>query len=151
MGKKKLSKTKVNVHDVFLSSEDLRQLFKDLKYSADDLDKLKEKNNFNWAYVKARFKNEIDISKNFPVQSLAAHITNLSMLQVTRLFKEKGLKESRVFSVIHDELSCYADESEVEKSSEMLQLGMEDNEFSKLLDIPMEAIPVIANTLREAK
>ena len=151
-GRKKLSHKSVIIQDMELTNEDLRELLKDMGYNTSEkLAKLHEKNKFNWAFVKAKFKNEIDVAKNYPIQSLAAHITNKSMLEVTRGFRHNGLKGARIFSVIHDEIACYVKESEVEKGSQELQKGMETNEFSKLLDIPMEAEPIVANTLKEAK
>ena len=44
-----------------------------------------------WAMVRGLFKGEMNNAKNFPIQSLAGHITNKSMLDVTRLFKQHCL------------------------------------------------------------
>ena len=147
-GKKKLQGKSAEINGCLLDSETLRTLFKDLKI---DIEEAKVKGNFNWAYIKAKYKNDLDNAKNFPIQSLAAHICNMGMLDTTRMFVAAGMTESYVFIQVHDEIGCYTPEEDTEACIAMLQSGMEDNVFAKLLDIEMIAEPLIANTLKEAK
>lgn len=150
-GRKRLEKTTVEVQNRELDSEDLRNLFRDLGFKPREIDEAKTKGNFNWAYIKAKFKNDLDNAKNFPIQSLAAHICNMGMLDTTRLFKEAGMEDAYIFLQVHDEISEYVPEEEVDAGVAMLQFGMEENQFAKLLDIKMIAEPLVASTLKEAK
>lgn len=103
-----------------------------------------------WAFVRAMFKNELNNSKNFPIQGLGAHITNRAMLETARAFKRAGLS-SLVVLQVHDEISTYSGVDEVDSTVELLKRSMEDNKYAKLVDIPMVADPLVANNLKEAK
>lgn len=147
-GRKRLQGMSVEINKCRLTSEDLRDIFKNLKI---DIAEAKEKGNFNWAYIKSKYKNDLDNAKNYPIQSLAAHICNMGMLNTTRMFVESGMEESYVFLQVHDEISCYTPSDDTGDCVDILRVGMEDNEFAGLLDIAMIAEPLIANTLKEAK
>lgn len=103
-----------------------------------------------WAYVKSLYKNEIDNAKNVRIQGLAAHIANRAMLETTRYFAEFGV-DGYVCLQIHDELTCYVREDQTEVGANLLRVGMEDNEFAKIVDIGMQADPIICDTLKDSK
>ena len=103
-----------------------------------------------WAYVRGLFKNELNNSKNNPIQGLAGHITNKGMLDTTRFFRQNGV-DGYVFLQVHDEISTYVREDQADFGRELLKLGMEENEFAKIVDIGMEADPIICDTLKESK
>ena len=63
--------------------------------------------------------------KELPNQSLAGHITNKSMLDVTRLFKQHSIDGWTCLQV-HDEISCYVPEERAETGATLLQESMED-------------------------
>lgn len=103
-----------------------------------------------WNFVRAMFKNELNNSKNFPIQALGAHIANRAMLEMTREYKKAGLKSIVVLQV-HDEITSYALETELDKTIELKRDRMEKNKFALLVDIPMVAEPLVADNLKEAK
>jgi DNA polymerase I-like protein with 3'-5' exonuclease and polymerase domains len=146
--KRNLQKTAAIVDDTTLTSDDLRDIF---NKTDTDIQKAKDKGNYNWAYIKSKFKNDLDTAKNYPIQSLAAHICNMGMLESTRYFKEAELENTYIFIQVHDEISCYTPEKDSELTVELLRLGMEDNIFANKIDIPMIAEPIVADTLKEAK
>lgn len=103
-----------------------------------------------WSYIRSLLRSDLNNAKNFPIQGLAGHITNKAMLETTRLFRKENL-DAQVVLQVHDEIICYASEEHSARAKELLQLGMEKNDFTKLLDVDMIAEPVICNNLKEAK
>lgn len=103
-----------------------------------------------WAFVRAMFKNELNNSKNFPIQGLGAHIANRAMLETTRAFRKAGL-DSMVVLQVHDEITSYARESQLPETIAIQKDKMENNKYAKLVDIPMIAEPIVAENLKEAK
>jgi DNA polymerase I-like protein with 3'-5' exonuclease and polymerase domains len=95
-------------------------------------------------------KTELNLAKNFRIQSLAASITNASMIKLREDLLALNL-DAKVCSQIHDEIVVMAHESCKDQVAELLQNAMENNWVAKLLDVPMLAEPVIANSLAEAK
>ena len=103
-----------------------------------------------WAMVRGLFKGEMNNAKNFPIQALAAHITNKSMLDTQRMINEAGI-DGWVCLQIHDEVGCYIPDEHAELGAQFLRKGMEENNYSKLIDIPMIADPLICDNLKDAK
>lgn len=103
-----------------------------------------------WSFVREKFKNEYNNSKNFPIQGLAGHICNRGMLDTTRFFRKAKL-DAWVFLQVHDEVSCYVKIEQAELALPLQKKGMEDNEFAKLIDIPMIANPIICDNLKDSK
>ena len=103
-----------------------------------------------WAMVRGLFKGEMNNAKNFPIQALAAHITNKSMLDTQRMINEEGI-DGWVCLQIHDEVGCYIPDEYAELGAKFLRKGMEENNYSKLIDIPMIADPLICTNLKDAK
>jgi len=103
-----------------------------------------------WGFIQYMYSNELNNSKNVPIQGLAAHITNMGMLETTRKFKEKGLN-AWVCLQVHDEIASYALIEEAEEAATLQKDGMENNKYAKLLDIAMIAEPIICDNLKESK
>lgn len=103
-----------------------------------------------WAYVRGLFKNEYNNAKNWPIQTLAGHIANRSMLETARFYRKHGLNAIIVLQV-HDEITAYAALKDLDPAVKYLKLGMEENRYAKLIDIPMIADPIVADNLKEAK
>jgi DNA polymerase I-like protein with 3'-5' exonuclease and polymerase domains len=104
----------------------------------------------DWAFVRSMYSNELNNSKNFPIQGLGAHITNRAMLEMTREFRRLGLR-SWVCLQVHDEITSYSADEHVEQTVEVVRRCMEKNLYTALLDIPMTAEPLVAVNLKEAK
>ena len=103
-----------------------------------------------WAKVRGYFTNEINLSRNHPIQSSAASITNRGMINANRAFKKHNIDAICVMQV-HDEIITYAKIEQAEKASELLRVSMEDNIFTAQLDVKMTAAPIIGDNLRETK
>lgn len=129
-----------------LNSKDLEAFCNHFKLDYDTIVKDKD----GWLYVKHQFKNEINNSKNYTIQGLAAHVTNRAMLETNRIFKKEKL-DARVVLQVHDEITCYASEQDASRAAEILKHCMENNKYAKMIDIPMEANPIICNNLKESK
>ena len=100
--------------------------------------------------VRGLFKGEMNNAKNFPIQSLAGHITNKSMLDTQRMINKADI-DGWVCLQVHDEISCYIPEEVAETGAQFLRTGMEDNKYAKLLDIRMIADPIICDNIKDAK
>lgn len=103
-----------------------------------------------WAKIRGMLKSDLNNAKNFPIQGLAGHMTNRGMLEANRLARARGLK-AHVCLQVHDEIGMYSEESQAQETAECLREGMENNEFTKLIDIDMIAEPCICDNLKESK
>ena len=128
-----------------LARKELEGFAKKYKF---DWEKIEEKG--YWALVRGLFKGELNNAKNFPIQALAGHITNRSMLDVMRSFKESNL-DGWVSLQVHDEVTCYVPTEQAEEGADYLRKGMEENIYAKLLDIDMIADPIVCTNLKDAK
>tara|TARA_R110000868_G_C10973188_1_gene771534 strand:+ start:70982 stop:73687 length:2706 start_codon:yes stop_codon:yes gene_type:complete len=106
-----------------------------------------------WYYVKNLLKADLNNAKNHPIQGLAASITNKGMLDTTRLFRANQLSEENAWVIlqIHDEVMCYVRTESAPLGADCLQKGMEDNAYSKRLDVAMIAEPLICDNIKDAK
>lgn len=130
---------------MLFTKDELKQLIKDLS-----LDYFKCMQSGHWKYVRSLLKNDLNNAKNWPIQSLAGHITNRGMLETARFFRDKQL-DAWVFLQVHDEISTYVNDNQLEAGSESLRVGMEDNVYAKGIDVPMIADPTVAENLKDAK
>lgn len=103
-----------------------------------------------WLYLRSLYRNELNNAKNFKIQGLAAHITNISMLDIMRAFRQNGIN-GYVALQIHDEVMGYVRKVQSKKAARIYQKAMEYNKYTKLVDIPMKAEPIICTNLIEAK
>jgi len=111
---------------------------------------IKTKRPRTWKLVQALYKQEINNSKNFPIQGLGAHITNKGMLEITRGLKADGIP-AWVCLQVHDEITGYAPAEQAEQVVNIFRDKMENNDYAKLLDIPMIAEPTICDNLKDSK
>lgn len=130
-----------------LMAERLSMSFSTDKYGKDGI-----KQKGGWAYIKNLLKADLNNAKNFPIQGLAGHITNMGMLSAQRKFKAQGV-DAWVMLQVHDEISCYAREDHAELAKQILQEGMEDNIYTIPLksEVVMIAEPIICDNLKESK
>lgn len=109
----------------------------------------------DWRWAKARnllderrkLKTLLNNAKNFPIQGLAAHILNRSLIAFARKIKQEKL-EAYVIATVHDEICVLGKEEQAEKISKILQECMEN---SVKLSIKLSAVPIIGNNWAEAK
>jgi DNA polymerase I-like protein with 3'-5' exonuclease and polymerase domains len=93
------------------------------------------------------YKNGLNNSLNFQIQSLSASIVNRAALNINRRFKQENIS-GLVIAQIHDQLICEVDEKDVEKAKPIIQCYME--ETTKLDGVPLIAIPEVGNNFRDA-
>lgn len=110
--------------------------------------KLQEKG--YWRLIKHLLKSDLNNAKNNPIQMLASHITNRSMLDANRWIR-KCKYDARVLLNIHDEVMLYALEEYAEKAVPLLRYSMEKNDFALRVDVPMRADPTVCDNMMEAK
>ena len=93
------------------------------------------------------YKNALNNAKNFPIQGLAAHITNRALIRTNRLFAAHGV-DGGVVAMVHDEICCIAREDQAELASELLREAMEN---TTKISVPLAATPIIGNNWKECK
>ncbi len=95
--------------------------------------------------------NEFNNSYNFPIQSLAASICNVAMIELQDKLLAEGLN-AKITLNVHDEITLLASVEHAERAAVLLQESMEVNRVSKMIDVPMKAVPIITSkSLAEAK
>lgn len=109
----------------------------------------KEKGTY-WKFIRNLLKSELDQAKNWPIQTVAGHVANRAMLEMARGFKANNLNAS-IFLQVHDEISAYSNNNCIQKAKHVLQSTMENNLFTKLIDVPMIAQPLICDNLKDSK
>lgn len=138
----------------FLKDEDLEKLsgLLGMNFTTDKFGKDGIKQKGGWGYIRNLLKEDLNNAKNHPIQGLAGHITNMGMLATNRMFKARNL-DAWVALQVHDEIMCYAAESQAQAAKEALQSGMEDNIFTIPLkgDVVMIAEPIICDNLKDSK
>lgn len=117
-----------------------------------DLELWKLFNNTPDLYMQAKkdrkvFKNELNNSINFQVQSLAASVMNRASINIMRILKEKSMKSILVLNC-HDELVFEVPEDEVQELSRLVKYEMEN---VVKLAVPLVTEPMIGNTYKECK
>jgi len=136
---------KIQGTSIELREEDLKEISRKFK-----IDYAKIAEHGYWSFIKNLCKVEYNGSKNTPIQSLAAHIANRSMIEVETLLRENNV-EGFISMQIHDEITMLVREDQAELAAKCLQQGMEKNKYAQMLDIPMIAEPVICDSLKESK
>jgi len=94
-----------------------------------------------------KFKNMLNLAKNFPIQGVAAHVVNRSMIATNRGFKAAGI-QGCIVTMVHDELSCIIKAEDAERAKPILKACMEN---TVKLSVPLKADPLIAYSWDEAK
>lgn len=95
-------------------------------------------------------KKALNAAKNFPIQSTCSSVMNRAMIEMGQWIEESGL-DVNILLQVHDELIIDCDESLVDIASEKLKYYMEHNKYSKLLEVPLIAGPLVGDNLAEVK
>jgi DNA polymerase-1 len=106
---------------------------------------IKDARDFSYA-IRSEFNN----SSNFPIQGLAASITNASCVELYTWIKQNNLKAKFILQV-HDEITLMCPEEEADEISQALKYFMEKNKVAQMIDVEMKADPIIAMNLAESK
>lgn len=116
------------------------------KYGMKILDRRWSKNN-GLSEMRWTFKNLLNLAKNFPIQGLAGHITNRSMLAIAREYKKRNLGFS-IRAMVHDEITSIGPKDQALEAKEIVQDKMEN---TVKLTVPLKAEPLIADNWADAK
>ena len=74
--------------------------------------------------LRMEYKNSMNNSKNFQIQSLAASIMNRSAIKIHKMFKEEGL-DAHIMLQIHDEFVINASDKDIVRAAEITKECME--------------------------
>jgi len=114
------------------------------KRRMDGVDRLKTSR----ARADKRILNKLlNLGVNFPIQSLAASITNRAMIAINKEFKKRGLK-AYILGQIHDEIISECMEEDTQEVAQIMKDKMEN---TYKLSVPLVAEPKIAKALSETK
>jgi DNA polymerase I-like protein with 3'-5' exonuclease and polymerase domains len=91
------------------------------------------------------YKNGLNNSMNFQIQSLAASIVNRAAIEINREFKKQGIK-GQVVAQIHDQLVMEVDETMADEACKIVQDKMEN---TTKLSLDLVAVPSLAHNLKE--
>jgi DNA polymerase I-like protein with 3'-5' exonuclease and polymerase domains len=97
-----------------------------------------------------KYRNYMNNSKNFPIQSTAASVCNAAMIKLSKLFKKNKI-DGWIALTIHDEITCIVREDQASFAAELLQDSMQNNWVTAKIDIPILAEPMIGDNFAEAK
>jgi len=93
------------------------------------------------------YRNYLNLSVNFPIQSLAASIVNRAMIAMDRQFKKEQL-DAHILMQVHDEIVVECSEEHSARVKDVMKYTMENTYKLKL---PLVAEPKIAKCLAETK
>lgn len=108
---------------------------------------------YKWASAKnllqerRTLKNLLNNAKNFPIQGLAAHIVNRSMIMVARRFKQVDL-DGWICLQCHDEITCVVKDEHAEMAKTILKDCMEN---TVKIAVPLVAEPLIGTSWADSK
>ena len=95
--------------------------------------------------TRMEYKNGINNSRNFQIQSLAASIMNRSAIAIHKDFKEKGL-DAYIMLQIHDEFVLSCNENIAQQVSDIVKHHVEN---TVKIETGLVAEPNIANNFGE--
>jgi len=104
-------KVSVGSRETVFSKDELQEICRltGIRYQkAEELD--------GWRFIKSKFKDELNNSKNFPIQSMAGHVANKGMLEIKRGFEKAGI-DGYIFLQVHDEISAYVREDQASEAA----------------------------------
>lgn len=93
-----------------------------------------------------QYKNGLNNSTNFPIQSLAAHIINRSAIAISKAFKEQNI-DGYIALNVHDQLICIVKEEQAEQARDIVRDCMQN---TVKIDVPLIAEPAIADNMKES-
>lgn len=121
-----------------------KELFK--KYGLKLLDKKFARDN-GLDEIRWKFKNMLNLAKNFPIQGVAAHTVNRAAIAINRRMRDNNI-EGCIVAQVHDELTVL---TRVEHAEAVKQIMKECMETTTRLSIPLKAEPLISDNWAEAK
>lgn len=101
----------------------------------------------NLGELRWKFKNMLNLSKNFPIQGVASHIVNRAAIAINKEFKKRNI-DAQIIAQVHDELTCVAREDQSEIARDIVKYCMEN---TTKISVPLVAEPLIADNWAEAK
>ena len=132
-------------------------MLKKLSYSHGDIlgDSLKLWEKFNknpqkykqMKYLGKQYRNAINNCLNFPIQSMAATITNKACIAISRELKRQGI-DAYICMQIHDEIVVRCDEKDIKRISKLMKYLMEN---TTKLSVPLNADPEIGDKYGDIK
>lgn len=93
------------------------------------------------------FKNQLNLAKNFPIQSTAASLVNRAMIAFRERAKQKSLS-CHIVAQVHDEITVIAKEEQAEEVRLLLKDCMEHTNY---ISVPLQADPIVNTNWAEAK
>jgi DNA polymerase I-like protein with 3'-5' exonuclease and polymerase domains len=97
-----------------------------------------------------QLRKYLNLAKNHPIQSLAAHITNGSMILLADAIRQHNL-DAHIILQIHDQIVCECKKEQAKELVKIMKECMEHNDITKEMEVPMLANPVICKNLSEDK
>ena len=91
------------------------------------------------------YKNSINNSRNFQVQSMAGSVVNAAAIAINRKFKKEGIK-AYVCAQIHDQLIIHVPEDKLDYCKEIVQDLMES---TTKLSLALKAPPEVSKNWRD--
>lgn len=95
-------------------------------------------------------KKALNAAKNFPIQSSCASVMNRAVIETGMWIEESGL-DINILLQVHDECVIDCPEDLVDLASEKLKYYMENNKYTKLLDVPLISTPIVGDNLAQCK
>lgn len=89
----------------------------------------------------------LNLSTNFPIQSLAATIVNRAMIRLDEMFQQLGI-DACILIQVHDEIITECAEKDAEQVKDLMKNVMEN---TYKLSVPLVAEPIIAKRLSDTK
>lgn len=90
-------------------------------------------------YLGTQYRGMINNCLNFPIQSMAASITNRASIAMAREFKRVGLN-AYICMNIHDEIVVHCEDKDVKRVCKIMQFTMEN---TTKLSVPLTAEPEV--------
>lgn len=108
----------------------------------------------DWRYVKKtntkreqyEMKNGLNNATNMPIQGLAAHVMNRSMIQIARRMKQQGIN-GYVALQIHDQVVVIVQKEQAEETKAIVQDCLEN---TIKIAVPLIAEPAIALNMKDS-
>lgn len=97
--------------------------------------------------IRRIYKNALNQSCNFPIQSTAASIVNRAMIATYAEFKAKGL-DAKIICQVHDEITCMVRDDQIVQAKEILKRCMET---TTKISVPLYTAPSFGTNWSEAK
>lgn len=99
----------------------------------------------SYKWKRKQFKNFLNNSKNFQIQSLAASITNRACIAIAKELKRQNI-DGYVCAQVHDQIVVRVPDNKAEKCKKMVQFLMEN---TYKISLPLRAPAEIAKNLRD--